>query len=83
MHHADADQRHVDQALLAEKRYPRNHPDDVRGPERHGAQQEQTDRKQRATDVKDQEVRNPKADDQREQPGQDSELDRFGIEIER
>ena len=56
MDQSDIDQRAVDQALLAEQRHPGNHADDVRGPERHGADQEQADRDQRVADMEDQEI---------------------------
>ena len=82
MHHTESHQRHIDQALFAQQRNPRNHANDVRGPERHGAEQEQADREQRVADVKDKEIRYPEPDDHGEQPGQHRELDGLGVQVE-
>ena len=69
-------QDRVDQSFLAEQRDPRDHADDVRGPERDRAEQEQADREQLVADVEDQEVGDQEADQQREEPGQDREFQR-------
>ncbi len=81
--HAGAEQGRVDQTFLAEQRDPGNHPDDVRGPERDRAEQEQADCEQLVLDVEDQEIGDQEADDQREQPGQHREFQRRRIELKR
>ena len=67
-------QRRIDQAFLAQQRNPGDHADDVRGPERHGAEQEQSERQQRIANVEDQEIGDEEADQQREEPGEDREF---------
>jgi hypothetical protein len=49
-------QRLVEDAVAAEERDPRDHADDVRGQERHRAEQEQADLEQQAAHVEDQEI---------------------------
>ena len=80
---ADAHQRLVDQPLLPEQRDPRDHADDVRGPERHRAEQKETDRDQQRADVEHQEVGDGEADQQRDGPDDRGELQRAQIEPER
>jgi len=59
---SEMQQRRIDQAFLAQKRNPGNHPDDVGGQERHGADQEQPDRQQRIAHVEHQEIGHEEAE---------------------
>src|SRR5260370_1259763 len=54
---AAAHQELIEDAVSSEKRDPRDHADDVRGPERHRAQQEKTDLPKQAANVENQEIR--------------------------
>ena len=80
---AELQQRAVDQPFLAEQRNPGNHADDVRGPERHCAQQEEADGEQLVAHVEDEEIGDEETQHQREDPDQRREPDRLEIKFER
>src|ERR1700728_3999471 len=80
---AEAHEAAVEDAVAPEERYPRNHPDDVRGPERHRADQEQSDLHGQASHVEHQEIGNREPDDERDGPDDRRIFDRAGIESQR
>src|SRR5882724_13444453 len=80
---AGSGERAIDEALLAEQRDPGDHSDDVGGPERHGAQQEQPQRQQLVADVEDQEVGDPEPDQQGEEPGEYRKFQGRPVQLQR
>ena len=83
MDQAELGQRLVDDAVLAQDRQPGDHANDVRGPERHRAEQKQSDLPEHAADVEDQEIGYVEADHQRQGPDDGGELERLGVLLQR
>ena len=79
---ADPDQRLVDEPVAAEQRNPRDHADDVRGPERDGADEEQRDLHRRRADMEGEEIGDEEADHEGDQPHREAELQRREIGLE-
>ena len=72
----------VDEPVAAEQRNPRDHADDVRGPERNRADEEQHHLHGHGADVKGEEIGDGEADDERRQPDDEAEFRRRQIGLQ-
>ncbi len=78
-HDAHLDQCRIDQAIAPQHRDPRNHPDDVRGQERHGADKKQDGLGGGGLDMEGQKIGHPEANHQGDRPDNHRIFD--GVEI--
>jgi len=79
IHDTEIDQRVVDQAVSSEQRDPGDHADHVRGPKRDGAKKKKRDLPGQRLDVEGQEIGDGKAEDQGDQPDNETKLHRLPI----